>query len=369
MVAIGLEDGVRSVGSVVEQEEDKGVIPMEASKILFRLASGWSDVDDSRALEVAPLQGAMTNEVYQIKWPSHGQRPRKVLVRIYGEGVDVFFDRDEEIRTFECISRHGQGPRLLGRFTNGRVEEFIHARTLSALDLRDPEISALVALKLREFHDLSMPGPRSIQLWKRMRNWLNVAKSCCPAAEAEEFCLDALEKEIATLENETIGEQRIGFCHNDLQYGNIMIDEDTGVVTIIDYEYASYNPVAFDIANHFCEMAANYHTEMPHLLDYAKYPDFKERKRFVEIYLGASGEKAEDAEVENLLLLVEKYALASHLIWGLWGIISEKVNDIDFDYMDYARQRFHQFWSRKSATMDPSVNHNSLVLHTGLKEI
>lgn len=128
MVAIGLEDGVRSVGFVVEQEEEKGVIPMEARKILLGLASGWSDVDDSTALEVAPLQGAMTNEVYQIKWPSNGQRPRKVLVRIYGEGVDVFFDRDEEIRTFEYISRHGQGPRLLGRFTNGRVEEFIHAR-------------------------------------------------------------------------------------------------------------------------------------------------------------------------------------------------------------------------------------------------
>lgn len=39
-----------------------------------------------------------------------------------------------------------------------------------------------------------------------------------------------------------------------------------------DYEYASYNPVAFDIANHFCEMAANYHTETPHILDFGAYP-------------------------------------------------------------------------------------------------
>lgn len=39
-----------------------------------------------------------------------------------------------------------------------------------------------------------------------------------------------------------------------------------------DYEYSSYNPIAFDIANHFCEMAADYHTETPHVLDYAKYP-------------------------------------------------------------------------------------------------
>lgn len=39
-----------------------------------------------------------------------------------------------------------------------------------------------------------------------------------------------------------------------------------------DYEYSSYNPIAFDIANHFCEMAADYHTETPHVLDYGKYP-------------------------------------------------------------------------------------------------
>lgn len=39
-----------------------------------------------------------------------------------------------------------------------------------------------------------------------------------------------------------------------------------------DYEYASYNPVAYDIANHFCEMAADYHTDTPHILDFSKYP-------------------------------------------------------------------------------------------------
>lgn len=39
-----------------------------------------------------------------------------------------------------------------------------------------------------------------------------------------------------------------------------------------DYEYASYNPIAYDIANHFCEMVADYHSETPHVLDYSKYP-------------------------------------------------------------------------------------------------
>ena len=42
-------------------------------------------------------------------------------------------------------------------------------QTLSAADLCDPEISALIASKLREFHDLNMPGPKNVFLWDRLR--------------------------------------------------------------------------------------------------------------------------------------------------------------------------------------------------------
>ncbi|CAM0954311.1 unnamed protein product [Alopecurus aequalis] len=304
-------------------------LPKEAQMLLHELAAEWADVADCRALEVVPLKGAMTNEVYQVRWLTGGNGDgaaeyRKVLMRVYGEGVELFFDREDEVRTFECMSRHGQGPRLLGRFPTGRVEEFIHARTLSAVDLRDPETSAIIASKLREFHNLDMPGQKSSLLWDRLRNWLETAKRVCPSDEAKEFCLDCLEKEITALESELSGEdQCIGFCHNDLQYGNIMMDEETKALTIIDYEYSSFNPIAYDIANHFCEMAADYHSEEPHVLDYTKYPDVDERKRFVQTYLGSSeGEEPDAEKVKDLMNSIEKYTLASHLLWALWGIIS-----------------------------------------------
>ncbi|KAJ4771542.1 Choline/ethanolamine kinase [Rhynchospora pubera] len=325
-------------------------IPKEARGVLREVAARWADVADGGApVEVKPLKGAMTNSVYEVIWRTEREVDRKVLVRVYGDGVDVFFDREEEVRTFECVSKHGQGPLLLGRFPNGRIEEFLHARTLSASDLRDPEISALIASKLREFHGLDMPGPKKMLLWDRLRNWLKSAKNMCTSDEAEEFSLHKLENEIAKLEKELSGkEETIAFCHNDLQYGNIMMDEQSGIVTMIDYEYASFNPVAYDIANHFCEMAANYHTDTPHILDYSQYPDVEERRRFVQIYLASSDEKPNAVDVEKLLQSVEKYKQASHLLWGLWGIISGHVNDIDFDYMEYARQRFHQYWLNAS---------------------
>lgn len=107
-------------------------LPEELKKLLRAVASEWGDKIEEmeESLEVSRLTGAMTNEVYEIKWLSSrsGDQPRKVVVRMYGEGVEIFFNRDDEIRTFECLSKHGQGPRLLGRFSHGRIEEFINAK-------------------------------------------------------------------------------------------------------------------------------------------------------------------------------------------------------------------------------------------------
>lgn len=130
------------------------------------------------------------------------------------------------------------------------------------------------------------------------------------------------------------------------------MDEETKLITIIDYEYANYNPVAYDIANHFCEMAADYHTETPHVLDYSRYPSLEERQKFVGVYLSEADNQPSDSEVRKFLQEVDKYTLASHLVWGLWGLISEHVNKINFDYKEYARQRFQQYWAKKYELME-----------------
>lgn len=108
---------------------DHNSVPEELMKVLDSVASNWGDVINWGALKVVHLSGAMTNEVYRISWPSKMENvARTVIVRIYGKGVQLFFNRDEEIRTFKSISMHGHGPKFLAGFTEGRVEEFIHAR-------------------------------------------------------------------------------------------------------------------------------------------------------------------------------------------------------------------------------------------------
>lgn len=56
-------------------------------------------------------------------------------------------------------------------FPNKFLPDFLifEFQTLSASDLRDPHISSLIAAKLKEFHDLPMPGPKNVSLWVRLR--------------------------------------------------------------------------------------------------------------------------------------------------------------------------------------------------------
>ncbi|GLJ12099.1 hypothetical protein SUGI_0184310 [Cryptomeria japonica] len=92
------------------------------------------------------------------------------LVRIYDHGETLLFDGMEKVKAFECMSHLGQGPRLLGLFPNGHLEEFLNARTLLGPDLHAPSISQNIGVK---FH---IEGLSHQQLWERLRDCLEKSK-------------------------------------------------------------------------------------------------------------------------------------------------------------------------------------------------
>ncbi|CAN0580153.1 unnamed protein product, partial [Ectocarpus sp. 12 AP-2014] len=75
------------------------------------------------------------------------------------------------------------------------------------------------------------------------------------------------------------------------------------VVSLIDYEYAGYNPRGFDVGNHFCEWMADYSTAEPHVLDLERYPSRQERRTFSRAYLAAmNGVSFMNDDVKRLVL-------------------------------------------------------------------
>lgn len=78
---------------------------------------------------------------------------RKLLLRIYGPQVEHLIDRESELKILQRLARKRIGPRLLGTFTNGRFEEFLNAKALTAKEMRQPETSKQIAKRMRELHE------------------------------------------------------------------------------------------------------------------------------------------------------------------------------------------------------------------------
>jgi len=164
----------------------------------------------------------------------------------------------------------------------------------------------------------------------------------------------------------------IVFCHNDLIAGNMMFDDDSQELFFIDYEYGCYNYRGFDVGNHFCEWTLDYSVQ-----DYPKfkvvpenYPSTEHQHQLFQAYVKqwkilkqttttTTTELSEEEEVELLIKEANHFALASHLLWSLWGVIQSASSEIEFGYLEFAQARLGEYYRLKTL-LDASVEQRSV---------
>ncbi|XP_038071190.1 ethanolamine kinase 1-like isoform X3 [Patiria miniata] len=161
---------------------------------------------------------------------------------------------------------------------------------------------------------------------------------------------DQLRKEVGDLKSAlTCLEMPIVFCHNDNLLANIIFNEQKGKISFIDYEYAAFNYQAYDIGNHFCEFAG------VEEVDYNLYPNKEFQMKWLQEFLTAQNEansvekKVTERDVESLYVIVNKFALASHMFWGIWALVQSHHSTIDFDFLEYSKLRLDEYLRRKDA--------------------
>uniref|UniRef100_M4BU58 Choline kinase N-terminal domain-containing protein n=1 Tax=Hyaloperonospora arabidopsidis (strain Emoy2) TaxID=559515 RepID=M4BU58_HYAAE len=329
---------------------DKAKLKLQASIVstLIKCVPSWHDVTPD-TVDVEHLGGAMTNLIFAVHKPD-GEHS-DVLVRVYGEGTESFFSRVEETRLFQLLSEQDIGIELLGQFANGRVEKLITGSTYTNRRMRHVNESRIIAKQLRVFHELSIDINRTPTYLSSIRKLLEVARVKCTCDKFDDVMdltqmaqdVDELEQLVADVPSPIV------LSHNDLQYGNIMKNE-AGEAVLIDFEYTSYNPRGYDLGNHFCEWAFDYHkTVNAHLGDFSKYPTVEEQRTFCRAYLaGKDGDENDvsEEEVEQLRHEANTYSLASHLFWAFWGYIQAAQSTIDFDFLAYGKCRYDAFKCR-----------------------
>ncbi|KAL7754379.1 hypothetical protein RI367_000360 [Sorochytrium milnesiophthora] len=395
----------------------------------------WREVTNSDDISLERISGAMTNCIYVVHGPPVAKKSatgstvtaeRRLLLRIYGVGMEEFIERDREIFCLRRLSEQGYGPQLLATFSNGRFEEFLDCTTLTRRDIRDAQTSRGIAKQLFKLHNMvndfppspkiqpskslsvlqgfvspasrpDVPSSRErSEMWRVVAKYLRIALEkvpeiveAYPEREGRAMAVDFraggwLQQAFNHMQQylENLGSP-IVFAHNDLQNGNILRTNDTGDLILVDYEYSAYNHRGYDIANHFIEWTSDYHGDTPHLLNQAAYPSREKQMRFIDAYMEAFEERhgpqfvqgtetawvsirrdvdpmtgvappqppqpvtARDQARECFLVEIEKFTLASHLMWGLWGVVREGDmlgrREIAFDYWEYGMSRLEYF--------------------------
>jgi len=339
-----------------------------------------------QSLKISKVSGSLTNAVFFVSCPSVSLAPT-ILLRIYGPSSGSLISRPRELHALHILSsRYHIGPRVYGTFENGRVEEYFDSVTLTASDLRVKQISQWIGARMAELHSVDIEAVEETSYsrgkgkgWemgvkKNVKSWLGPAREVLALpfvsdAVRKEVDLDGFGKdwdrymkwvsEIERLE----GASRTVFAHNDAQYGNLLklTKLPTGIpehrqLIVVDFEYASPNPAAFDIANHFHEWTANYHRSVPHILDPFLYPTYEERRTFYLAYLehspprtSVANEIARELELQKLDREVCVWSPASHAMWAIWGLVQARedleaeVETPEFDYIGHAKCRLEAF--------------------------
>ncbi|KAI2561404.1 choline kinase alpha [Homo sapiens] len=354
------------------------------------LPGAWRGLREDE-FHISVIRGGLSNMLFQCSLPDTtatlGDEPRKVLLRLYGailqmrscnkEGSEQAQKENEfqgaeamvlESVMFAILAERSLGPKLYGIFPQGRLEQFIPSRRLDTEELSLPDISAEIAEKMATFHGMKMPFNKEPKwLFGTMEKYL---KEVLRIKFTEESRIKKLHKLLSynlPLELENLRSllestpSPVVFCHNDCQEGNILLLEgrensEKQKLMLIDFEYSSYNYRGFDIGNHFCEWMYDYSYEKYPFFraNIRKYPTKKQQLHFISSYLPAFQNDFENLSTEEksiikeeMLLEVNRFALASHFLWGLWSIVQAKISSIEFGYMDYAQARFDAYFHQK----------------------
>eukprot|EP00090_Calanus_glacialis_P046093 TRINITY_DN8881_c0_g1_i1.p1 TRINITY_DN8881_c0_g1~~TRINITY_DN8881_c0_g1_i1.p1 ORF type:complete len:350 (-),score=156.31 TRINITY_DN8881_c0_g1_i1:126-1142(-) len=261
-----------------------------------------------------------------------------VLVRVYGAGTEKIIDRKVELENMKRMEDMGCGSKVYGAFNNGICYEFIHGEILTQGMLMDKVIYRSVARMMAKMHSVQLEK-KKVLLWDRMEHFISCCNPDSDRLVKEGMTKDRLRGELnmlrGLLENCS---SPVVFCHNDALLANIVVKKKTEEVIFIDMEYGGPSYAAFDIANHFVEFVG-----CEGELDYERWLPSKEYQvDWIEEYLAHRGDIMQE-EVEVVYNMVQQFMLCAHLLWAVWAVIQAENSDIDFDFVDYALQRFREY--------------------------
>jgi thiamine kinase-like enzyme len=273
----------------------------------------WED----KKISIAPLSGGLTNSNFKVEVDGN-----PYFVRLPGESTELLaINRENEYHNSKAAFEAGVGPKVLYHLPEYSVMvlEFLNGRTMSKDSLNEAGMPTRMAQAIKKLNQ----GPRFLldfNMFRLTEYYLSLCKERAikiPDGYSERMSTIAqIEKAMSINPLTTVP------CNNDLLAENYI--DDGNKLWLIDYEYSGNNDPTFELGNTCQEMQFN-------------------DAQISEVCAAYFGEATADKIARMKLNMI-----MSDAGWGLWAAIQAKISTIDFDFWDWAIER----WGRAEKKMD-----------------
>jgi thiamine kinase-like enzyme len=261
------------------------------------------------ATEIAELAGGLTNVNYKVTTPGGCY-----VVRISGKDTGMLaIDRENEAHNTRAAAETGVGAPFVAAVPehDALVLEFLDGEVMSSEKLRRGDRLAAVADACRRLH----AGPRFLHdfdMFEIQRGYLRIVQErgfrLPDTYLGFEPQVRALEAAMRVRTEPTVP------CNNDLLAENFI--EVDGSMRLIDYEYSGNNDPCFELGNVWSESNLS----------------LEQLEELIAHYYGAP--------LRNKVARARLWGLMSKYGWTLWGSIQDGISDIDFDFWEWAMEKY-----------------------------
>ena len=269
-----------------------------------RSIAGW----EHRDFSAVPVTGGLQNENWRVRFTGEDQQ---FFVKLPGSGTETYIDRRNAHRAGTLAAAAGISPRIVAfdERTGVEVVEFLDGyRACTNGDMKHPATARSVVGLFKTFHGVDpLPVTKTVfDMIDEHRQQAEALSVPLPASTC------ALLREVAAARRafESSGLDLVP-CHNDPMPGNFLVSE-RGPMRLIDFEFASNNERAYDLALVLAEF----------------FYDERQVLESIEEFYGTAS--------WSLVARVRVCIALADVKWGLWGCVNQRLNDSwDFDYHKY----------------------------------
>ena len=287
----------------------------------------WDGLD----VHVETLGGGITNHNFVLTVTGRPDLPwgGKYVMRIPGQGSDLFIDREVEHKNALAAAEAGVSPPVLYSLEPEMctVVPFIEAVTMHPEDLaghRDRLEKVVDAV--RTYHEKA-EFVNQIYVFDMIREYLSMARGVdAPFPEDIDWMLGLCDQIEQAMKRDRPADVA---CHCDLLSENFML-EPGGRLWVIDWEYGGKTDPYFDLGD-FC----------------VEHPLSDDEERF--IISRYCGTLREDRFARMML-----HKLVADLWWSIWAMIQVRQSKLDFDFYEYGMNRVARFHTNAAKPAFPS---------------